>query len=912
MELAANSHLPTRSAYGLPQTQVAPSAVARLSGKHTCFWLKVGGLSPRLKKLACLVHSMQTQQIETLPRDAPTFLESTSRLEEIFSRVEPAFPTQASSGPDPFAELHNLLEKEIELGVSIHQGTFSKEETKLAVQKLKDTRKQRVGMINARRKLAGEKLLQDFTYSLDPESLVPGEYVVHKAKGIGRFVRLNNDGSEEAEYVILQYADGMAKLKSSQAARLLYRYRQAGDKGKAPALSKLSDPRPWEKRKSKSKLAAQKMVVDLLQLYVSRLKQKRQPYSKDGERMDDFVSKFPYEPTPDQKQAFADVEDDMVNRETPMDRLICGDVGFGKTEVALRAMFRVFSAGKQVMVLAPTTVLARQHYNVIFERFAGFNARIAMLSKFQTTAERKKLAVEIKAGNLDIIVGTHALFNSNIHYNNLGMLVVDEEQRFGVKQKERIASMKNSVDVLTLSATPIPRTLYLALAGFRDASLITTPPPQRLPIVTHVLELDKEQITAAINYEIARDGQVYYVLPRSQGLQGKKTDLQRLFPNMEIGIAHGKQSATLLEETMDRFAQGELQILLCTSIIESGLDIRRVNTIIVEDVHLFGLAQIYQEEGSSSQDRQFIPTTHEVGEGSSQAEEGFSHAAYLRDETNTDLMAAPVVENADMMGLLWLKNAHMRDEKNADLMVLLWLKNTDLMDEKNADLMERLIAVEECCDLGQGFKLAERDLAIRGFGSVFGEKQSGEAAHIGLDLFFDLLFETMSKADNYIFFQFDFKEVKLDVDFNPVRAFDYIQDAQKYETIISELEVAACTGMRELMYFTTNLRCEFGRETLSFQVILQAVYIRRIAADVGIHHIWVQGKTVVMESDMSETVFNILKEGITCESLLSSMTFKQGIIEIELLIELSQTRLIGRIFASMVQLRKGLSQFTKH
>ncbi|MCO5580681.1 hypothetical protein L7F22_034551 [Adiantum nelumboides] len=848
MELAANSHFPTMSAYGLLQTQVAPSAVARLSGKHTCFWLKVGGLSLRLKKLACLVHSMQTQQIETLPRDAPTFLESTSRLEEIFSRVEPAFPTQASSGPDPFAELHNLLEKEIELGVSIHQGAFSKEETKLAVQKLKDTRKQRVGMINARRNLAGEKLLQDFTYSLDPESLVPGEYVVHKAKGIGRFVRLNNDGSEEAEYVILQYADGMAKLKSSQAARLLYRYRQAGDKGKAPALSKLSDPRPWEKRKSKSKLAAQKMVVDLLQLYVSRLKQKRQPYSKDGEWMDDFVSKFPYEPTPDQKQAFTDVEDDMVNRETPMDRLICGDVGFGKTEVALRAMFRVFSAGKQVMVLAPTTVLARQHYNVLCERFAGYNARIAMLSKFQTTAERKRLAVEIKAGNLDIIVGTHALFNSNIHYNNLGMLVVDEEQRFGVKQKERIASMKNSVDVLTLSATPIPRTLYLALAGFRDASLITTPPPQRLPIVTHVLELDKEQITAAINYELARDGQVYYVLPRSQGLQGKKADLQRLFPNMEIGIAHGKQSATLLEETMDRFAQGELQILLCTSIIESGLDIRRVNTIIVEDVHLFGLAQIYQLRGR-------------VGRADKEAH---AYLFYPQKETLSD------------------------------------------------EALERLVAVEECCDLGQGFKLAERDLAIRGFGSVFGEKQSGEAAHIGLDLFFDLLFETMSKADSYIFFQYDFKEVKLDVDFNPVRAFDYIQDAQKYETIISELEVAACTGIRELMYFTTNLRCEFGRETLSFQVILQAVYIRRIAADVGIHHIWVQGKTVVMESDMSETVFNILKEGITCESLLSSMKFKQGMIEIELLIELSQTRLIGRIFASMVQLRKGLSHFTKH
>ncbi|KAI5072409.1 hypothetical protein GOP47_0012515 [Adiantum capillus-veneris] len=809
--------------------------------------MKARRLSLRLKKFTCLVHSMQAQQIGTLSRDAPTFLDSTSSLEEIFSRVESAPPTQASAGPDPFADLHHLLEKEIELGVSTHRGVFSKDETNLALQKLKDTRKQRMGMINTRRKLAGDKLLQDFTYSLDPESLVPGEYVVHKSKGIGRFVRLNKEDAEGPEYVILQYADGMAKLKSSQAAQLLYRYRQPGDKGRAPGLSKLSDPRPWEKRKSKSKLAAQKMVVDLLQLYVNRLKQKRQPYAKDGEEMEGFVSKFPYEPTPDQKRAFADVEDDMLNRETPMDRLICGDVGFGKTEVALRAIFRVFLAGKQVMVLAPTTVLARQHYNVICERFADYNARIALLSKFQTRAERKRLAIEIKAGNLDIIVGTHALFNSNIHYNNLGILVVDEEQRFGVKQKERITSMKNSVDVLTLSATPIPRTLYLALAGFRDASLITTPPPQRLPIVTHLLEFDEEQIIAAINYEIARNGQVYYVLPRSQGLPAKKAALQRLFPSIEIGIAYGKQSATLLEETMDRFAQGESQLLLCTNIIESGLDIRRVNTIIVEDIHLFGLAQIYQLRGR--------------------------------------------VGRAD-------KEAHA---------YLFYPQKESLSDEA----LERLVAIEECCDLGQGFKLAERDLAIRGFGSVFGERQSGEAAHIGLDLFFDLLFETMSKADSHIFFQYDFKKVKLDVDFDPVRAVDYIKDAQRYETVISELEVAACSGLRELMYFTTNLRFEFGRETTCFEVLLQAVYIRRIAADVGIHHIWVQGKTIVMESDMSETVFNILKEGITSESLLSSMTFKQGIIEIELLIKLSQTRLIGRIFASMVELRKGLSHFAR-
>lgn len=448
---------------------------------------------------------------------------------------------------------------------------------------------------------------------------------------------------------------------------------------------------------------------------------------------------------------------------------------------------------------------------------------------------------------MDIIVGTHALFSSNIHYNNLGMLVVDEEQRFGVKQKERIASLKTSVDVLTLSATPIPRTLYLALTGFRDASLITTPPPERVPIITHLLEFDEEKMVAAIKFELSRSGQVYYVLPRTQGLERKKAALQELLPGIGIGVAHGKLSASLLEETMDCFAQGESEILLCTNIIESGLDISRVNTIIVEDVHLFGLAQVYQLRGR-------------VGRADREA-----HAYLFYPEKNI------------------------------------------LTDEA----LERLVAIEECCDLGQGFKLAERDLAIRGFGSIFGEKQSGEAAHIGLDLFFDILFETLSKADNHVFFKYDFKEVKLDLDVSPYSASDYIRDQEKYEKVISDLEAAACNGLKELMFFTNNLRCEFGRQTAAFEVLLQAVYIRRIAADLGIYHIWVRGKTVVMESDMTETVFNILKEGITSDSLLSYLTFKGGVIQLLLLVELPLNRLINRIFACVVEMRKGLSHFAK-
>lgn len=841
---------------------------ARQSDNYTVSRTKARLVCMQHRKFRPSIRSVQVQEAGTASSSTMISLHPSSKLEEAFQQVAlnskmlkgsthasttstnvSGSQTLGNTGPDPFTELHHLLEREIDMGVSIHQAEFTKEETKLVMEKLKETRKRGLDMFYARRKVLSHKVggtVQEFSCSLDPKSLVAGEYVVHKSKGIGRFLQLHKEASEGPEYVILQYSDGMAKLKASQAARFLYRFHQPGDKGRPPALSKLSDPRTWEVRKSKSKLAAQKMVVDLLQLYVSRLKQKRKPYKEDGEDMRTFASKFPYNPTLDQDQAFADVRKDMVERETPMDRLICGDVGFGKTEVALRAIFRVFLAGKQVMVLAPTTVLARQHYNLICERFADYKARIALLSRFQTPAEKRDLAAEIKLGNLDIIVGTHALFSRNVTYCNLGMLVVDEEQRFGVKQKERIASLKMTVDVLTLSATPIPRTLYLALAGFRDASLITTPPPERVPIITHLLEYDEETMVAAIKFELSRNGQIYYVLPRIQGLAPKKAALQELFPGIRIGIAHGKQSASLLEETMDCFAQGESEILLCTNIIESGLDISRVNTIILEDVHFFGLAQVYQLRGR--------------------------------------------VGRAD-------KESH----------AYLFYPGKDLLTD---EALERLIAIEECCELGQGFQLAERDLAIRGFGSIFGEKQSGEAAHIGLDLFFDTLFETLSKADNHIFFKHNFKEVKLDLDVSFHSASDYIPDSRMLEKVISELETAACNGLKELMFVTNNLRCEFGRQTSSFQVILQAMYIRRLAADLGIHHLWVRGRTVVMESNMSETVFNILKES-TAPDTLSSLTFKGHTIELLLLVELPVNRLVDQIFACLVAMRKGLSYFAK-
>ncbi|XP_057482521.1 LOW QUALITY PROTEIN: ATP-dependent DNA helicase At3g02060, chloroplastic [Actinidia eriantha] len=388
------------------------------------------------------------------------------------------------------------------------------------------------------------------SYKVDPYTLRSGDYVVHKKVGVGRFVGIKfdlpKDSIQPIEYVFIEYADGMAKLPLNQASRMLYRYNLPNETKRPRTLSKLSDTSVWERRRIKGKVAVQKMVVDLMELYLHRLKQRRPPYPKSL-AMAEFAAQFPYEPTPDQKQAFIDVEKDLIEKETPMDRLICGDVGFGKTEVAIRAIFCAVSAGKQAMVLAPTIVLAKQHFDVISERFSKYpKIKVGLLSRFQSKAEKEEYLHMIKHGYLDIIVGTHSLLGSRVVYNNLGLLVVDEEQRFGVKQKEKIASFKTSVDVLTLSATPIPRTLYLALTGFRDASLISTPPPERVPIRTHLSAYSKEKVISAIKYELDRDGQTFYVLPRIKGLEEVEEFLQQSFPDVEIAIAHGKVKSVLL------------------------------------------------------------------------------------------------------------------------------------------------------------------------------------------------------------------------------------------------------------------------------------------------------------------------------------------------------------------------------
>ncbi len=511
---------------------------------------------------------------------------------------------------------------------------------------------------------------------VDPNKLQPGDYVVHRNHGIGRFLKLESLtlNRETREYLVIQYADGLLRVAADQL-NALSRFRGAGDT--APELNKMSS-KAWERTKSKVRKAIKKVAVDLLQLYAQRASQEGFAYPLDIPWQQEMEDSFPYQPTPDQLKAVQDVKQDMQS-DRPMDRLVCGDVGFGKTEVAIRAIFKAVTAGKQVALLAPTTILTQQHYHTLKERFAPYPIQVGLLNRFRTAEERRHILQRLATGELDVVVGTHQLLGKGVQFKDLGLLVVDEEQRFGVNQKEKIKSLKTQVDVLTLSATPIPRTLYMALSGVREMSLITTPPPSRRPIKTHLAPYDPEMVRSAIRQELDRGGQVFYVVPRVEGIEETAARIREMVPGARLAIAHGQMPEGELESTMLTFSEGEADILVCTTIIESGLDIPRVNTILIEDAHRFGLSQLYQLRGR-------------VGRAGIQA-----HA--------------------------WL----------------FYPRQSQLTDTAR----QRLRAIQEFTQLGSGYQLAMRDMEIRGVGNLLGAEQSGQMDAIGFDLYVEMLEEAI-------------------------------------------------------------------------------------------------------------------------------------------------------------------------
>ncbi len=513
---------------------------------------------------------------------------------------------------------------------------------------------------------------------VDLNKLSAGDYVVHKNHGVGQFIKLEKltVNNETREYLVLKYADGLLRVVVDQMS-ILSRYR--GMNEAKPELHKMTG-KAWVSATSKAKKAIKKIAFDLLELYAKRAQQLGYAFPLDNPWQQEMEDSFPYQATPDQLKATQDVKQDMESSR-PMDRLVCGDVGFGKTEVAIRAIFKAVTTGKQSALLVPTTILAQQHYHSLQERYAAYPVNIALLNRFRTTSEKKEIFRKLKTGELDIVVGTHQLLSKDVEFRDLGLLVIDEEQRFGVAQKEKIKTMKTEVDVLTLSATPIPRTLYMAMSGVREMSLITTPPPSRRSIMTHLSRYNPELVHSAIRQELDRGGQVFYVVSRIDNIEEVSARVHEMMPSVRMAIAHGQMPESELEATMLSFNSGEADMMICTTIIESGLDIPRVNTIIIEDAQRFGLAQLYQLRGR-------------VGRAGIQA-----HA--------------------------WL----------------FYQATGELTDVAR----KRLKAIQEFTHLGSGYQLAMRDMEIRGVGSLLGAEQSGQINTIGFDLYMEMLQEAIAE-----------------------------------------------------------------------------------------------------------------------------------------------------------------------
>lgn len=508
----------------------------------------------------------------------------------------------------------------------------------------------------------------------------PGDYVVHAAHGVAFFrdiVRQDVGGSER-DYLLLEYAEGDKLYVPVEQLDRVTRY--VGPEGSSPRLTRLNTS-DWSRAMAKARKATKQLAFDLVDVYTRRASTQGYRYREDTPWQHEMEESFPYQETPDQLAAIADIKADMQSPR-PMDRLVCGDVGFGKTEVALRAAFKATQDNKQVMVLCPTTILAQQHYATFKDRFEPFGVKVEVLSRFRTPAQQKQALADFSEGTVSVLVGTHRLLSRDVNPHDLGLVIIDEEQRFGVAHKEQLKNMRESIDVLTLSATPIPRTMQMGLSGVRDMSLILTPPDDRRPVEVHVGEWDPDVVSDAIRREMARGGQIYYVSNRVRSIDEAVKRVQAAAGEARVGVAHGKMTKEQLEDVMENFAAGELDVLVATTIIESGIDNPHTNTLIIEDSQRLGLAQMYQLKGR-------------VGRSSTQA-----YAYFLFPDN------IPLTEEA----------------------------------------VARLTALGEHTDLGSGMRVAMRDLEIRGAGSLLGAEQSGNMSAVGFDLFAQMLSTAVNNA----------------------------------------------------------------------------------------------------------------------------------------------------------------------
>ena len=597
-----------------------------------------------------------------------------------------------------------------------------------------------------------------------------GDYVVHKNYGIGIFIGVNTitaDGTTKDYIKIKYYGDDVLYVPTNQLDSV--RKYIGGDEG-GLKVNKLGT-KEWLKTKAKVKKNLREVAQELIELYAKREKAKGYAFSKDTPWQVQFEDSFPYQETDDQLRCIDEVKKDMES-DKPMDRLLCGDVGYGKTEVAIRAAFKAVMDGKQVAYLAPTTVLAEQQYKEFKERMANFAVRVEVLNRFKTKKQQDEIVKKIKLGEVDIIVGTHRILSEDVEFKDLGLLIIDEEHRFGVKAKEKIKQYKTNVDVLTMTATPIPRTLHMSIVGVRDMSVIYEPPYNRKPVQTYVLEYDSEVVREAITRELERKGQVFYLFNNVERIMQKADEISRLVPEARVAYAHGQMTGNEIENIMEEFIEGNTDILVCTTILESGIDIPNANTIIVENADRMGLAQLYQIRGR-------------VGRSDRQ---GYAYITYKRDKLLSEI----------------------------------------------AD--KRLKAIKEFTEFGSGFKIAMRDLEIRGAGSLLGEIQHGHLEQVGYDTYCNLLDEVVreiqgEKVEPEI-------DVQIDLDATCYIPDTYISDSSQKIEIYQD--IALCKNEEDIQNVIDEMIDRFGNMPKEIENLIEIARIKILCKKLNISK--VQGR----------------------------------------------------------------------
>jgi transcription-repair coupling factor (superfamily II helicase) len=616
------------------------------------------------------------------------------------------------------------------------------------------------------------------------QTLQPGDFVTHIDYGIGKFAGLEKKivNGHEQEAIRLVFRDDDLLYVSIHALHKISKY--SGKDGAPPAISKLGT-QEWENKKAKAKKRVKDIARELIELYAKRKTAPGFAFPPDGFLQAELESSFMYEDTPDQARATEDVKHDM-QQPHPMDRLVCGDVGFGKTEVAVRAAFKATTEGRQVAVLVPTTILAMQHHRTFKERLSNFPVTIDYVSRFKSDKEIKNILAKVKEGEINILIGTHRIVSKDVHFNNLGLLIVDEEQKFGVKVKDRLKELKVNVDVLTLTATPIPRTLHFSLMGARDLSIIATPPPNRQPVTTELHTFDEAVIRDAISHELKRGGQVFFVHNRVSDIESVANTIYKLVPDARIGIAHGQMEGDRLEKVMVKFIDGEYEVLVSTNIIESGLDIPNANTIIINQAHMFGLSDLHQMRGR-------------VGRSNKKA---FCY-----------LLTPP----ASML---------------------------------TSDSRKRLTALEEFSELGDGFKVAMRDLDIRGAGNLLGAEQSGFINDLGFDTYHKILDDTIQELK-----ETDFKDLfaaelaekaklivqdcVIETDLEILIPDTYINNTSERLQLYSRLD--NIKDEQQLEKFTVEIKDRFGPIPPSVQELINSVRLRWYGERLGFEKLTLKG-----------------------------------------------------------------------